>query len=135
VSDEPRLVTYPVPLRRDLSAWLHLPPDLTPVEAERICGMVRSLAMPAEDSRPMTDPTHSSGARRLRPLNELAAEHPFPWRTGTKPGVHGRTIYDGTQPTEENPRGGELIGVMDTGELTALIVGAVNDTARRAGLL
>lgn len=41
-------------------------------------------------------------------------EHPLPWRVGRKV---GRTVYDADD---------ELIGVMDTRELAALVVAAVN---------
>jgi hypothetical protein len=50
-------------------------------------------------------------------------ENPRPWRTGRKV---GRTIYDASPPTEANPEGGRLIGVMDTPALAAFVVAAVN---------
>jgi hypothetical protein len=82
-------------------------------------------------SRP--DLTHSSGERRLRPLDMLASEHPFPWRVGGNVPFH---IYDATpaQGGEVGPAG-RYIATARTAELAALIVGSVNDTARRAGLL
>jgi hypothetical protein len=52
------------------------------------------------------------------------------YSTAGAPGVVGRkvgrTIYDATEPSDENPEGGRLIGVMDTPELAAFVVAAVN---------
>jgi hypothetical protein len=50
-----------------------------------------------------------------------APAHTIPWRTGRhridRPGPRGRTLYDAE---------GEMIGVMDTSELAARVVAAVN---------
>lgn len=35
---------YPVPIRENMAAMLHLPNDLTLAEAEKICAVIRALA-------------------------------------------------------------------------------------------
>jgi hypothetical protein len=51
------------------------------------------------------------------------AEHPGPWRTGTK----GRqTIYD-ADPNGDGGQPGRSLGRMDTPELAARVVAAVNE--------
>lgn len=63
---------------------------------------------------------------KLDEFASIAERHPFPWRTGTKPGVHNRTLYDGSPPNEENERGGELVGMMLDGDVAAYVAAAVN---------
>lgn len=46
-------ITYPVPLRLDrddpVTGWIVLPADMTAAEAERVCRIVRSLAVDVDD--------------------------------------------------------------------------------------
>jgi hypothetical protein len=64
------------------------------------------------------------GLPRLSVEGETGATLPLIWRVGRKV---GRTIYrqTGSEPSDDD----ELIGVMDTPELAALVVAAVNDRA------
>jgi hypothetical protein len=41
------LITYDIPLRTDLLVRLVLPVQFTEQDAERLCGVIRTIAMPA----------------------------------------------------------------------------------------
>jgi predicted DNA-binding transcriptional regulator YafY len=41
------MVAYDLPLRRDVLIRLTLPVDFTDEEAERLCGIIRAIAMPS----------------------------------------------------------------------------------------
>lgn len=61
------------------------------------------------------------GAGMTEPYEPLPGER---WRTGTSPGTDGRTIY---RHLPGGPVRGELIGVMFSREMAALVRDAVND--------
>lgn len=49
LSNLPGSIVFPIPVRNDVVVQLHnLPMDLTPMEAERICAVIKALALPNE---------------------------------------------------------------------------------------
>lgn len=47
--DDIEFVNFPVPLRRDVTAQVRVPTDLTKEEAEKIARVVMALAVPDSD--------------------------------------------------------------------------------------
>lgn len=67
---------YPVPIRENMAAKLHLPNDLTLAEAEKICAVIRALATVANPASPPNE--------KSRPVSRAAQVREERRTTGTR---------------------------------------------------